>query len=528
MTEEKKRELLEEGLKHLGTPVTQELRRFAESALRGYLWRGKKEKRHIRRYMCSLCGAEFESDDRYPDDIYNEFEIKESLRHNDVINCPNCEREVRVYDAWRNVNILVPMFAEQRRKSAEEPDKLVAVGAKVYTRYDEAWTIATPDIRVFSFAVMTYGRKGQRYITDGLGYRAAYDLANLDNGFAGSRRVQDEESVRNAICGTPFERICSLELIDSLLMRGDSPLMRISRLARCPQAEYMVKLGFTALVKEMLVSPYYTAHSINWQGRNAEEVFGTDMSTVRALRAYGKDLTDRDYRAFCQLSRLVTGWPVCRRMEIIDELGLTYTIEAIKKECEIRQYRVADELKYLRRQRARARQIRWHDLYDYWAQCDHLGVAGSDYRTRHPKDLHEAHVEFGKRIKYLENQAHDDAIEYLAEEYDRIYGFEFGGMILRCAKSSREIIDEGTALSHCVGGYVGQYADGNTLIMVLRRAEKPDKPWHTVEMTPEGRLVQCRGYRNQTGPEDRPLIDLFWAAWREEMERRRNPHAKTA
>lgn len=72
MTEEKKRELLEEGLKHLGTPVTQELRRFAESALRGYLWRGKKEKRHIRRYMCSLCGAEFESDDRYPDDIYKE------------------------------------------------------------------------------------------------------------------------------------------------------------------------------------------------------------------------------------------------------------------------------------------------------------------------------------------------------------------------------------------------------------------------------------------------------------------------
>lgn len=529
MTEEKKTKLLRDGLKHLGEPVTKELRQFAERALQGFLWRGKKEKRHIRRYMCSLCGAEFESDDRYPDDIYNEFEIKEGLKHGDTISYPNCEREIRVYDAWRNVRILGPMFIEQWRKSAADPEKLVAVGARVWTRYDEAWTVAAPEIRAASFAVMTYGRKGQRYITDGLGYRAAYDMADLSNGFVGSRWVLDDESVSSAIRGTPFERICSNGIIASMLMRSGSPLMRVSMLARCPQAEYMVKLGFTGLVKELLVSPYYhTAHSINWQGRNAEEVFGTDLATIRALRAYGSDLTDRGYAAFLKLSKAVPGWPVSLRMEMLDQLNLSYQLDDMIEDCEVRQYRAADELKYLRRQKSRAPQIRWHDLHDYWEQCDQLGVAGSDYRTRHPKDLHEAHTEFTKRIKYLENKAHDDAIEYLAAEYDGIYGFEFGGMVLRCAKSSREIIDEGTALSHCVGGYVRRYAEGDTLIMVLRRAENPDKPWHTVEMTPEGRLVQCRGYRNQTGPEDRPLIDLFWAAWREEMERRRNPRAKTA
>lgn len=528
MTEEKKRELLEEGLKHLGTPVTQELKRFAESQLRGYLWRGKKEKRHIRRYMCSLCGAEFESDDRYPDDIYNEFEIKEGLKHNERISCPKCERELWVYDAWRPVNTLVPMFVEQWRKSNEDPNKLVAVGARVWTRYDEAWTLAAPEISVSSFAVMTYGRKGQRYITDGLGYRAAYDMADLSNGFVGSRWVLDDDSVNEAVQGTPFERICSDGIIASMLMNGGSPLMKISRLARCPQAEYMVKLGFTAMVKEMLSSPYYTAHSINWQGRNAEEVFGTDMATIRALRAYGNDLTDGDYRAFLKLSRAVPGWPVSLRMEMLDALGIRYRIDDITEECKVRQYRVADELKYLRRQKAHARHIGWHDLHDFWAQCDQLGVAGSDYRTRHPKDLHEAHAEFSRRIKYLENKANDDAIEYIAGEYDQIYGFSCGGMTIRCAKSSREVIDEGTALHHCVGGYVKKYASGDTLIMVLRRDEEPDKPWHTVELTPEGRMVQCRGDHNQTAKEDKPLIELFWGAWKEEMERRRRMRAKTA
>ena len=34
-----------------------------------------------------------------------------------------------------------------------------------------------------------------------------------------------------------------------------------------------------------------------------------------------------------------------------------------------------------------------------------------------------------------------------------------------------EIIDEGTALHHCVGGYVKRYADGWTILCALRRID---------------------------------------------------------
>ena len=89
-------------------------------------------------------------------------------------------------------------------------------------------------------------------------------------------------------------------------------------------------------------------------------------------------------------------------------------------------------------------------------------------------------------------------------------------------------IREGQVLSHCVGGYVERYAAGKTVICVLRRTVEPDAPWRTVEITPEGRVVQDRGYRNDgvsgiaVDDKYRMLLDMFWAAWRERSKKQWN------
>ena len=78
----------------------------------------------------------------------------------------------------------------------------------------------------------------------------------------------------------------------------------------------------------------------------------------------------------------------------------------------------------------------------------------------------------------------------------------------------QEIIDEGKALCHCVGGYAERHAKGKLHIMFIRKADKPDVPFYTVEVDLFGKIVQVRGQRNcKTTPE----VDAFIEAYKEHL-----------
>ena len=101
--------------------------------------------------------------------------------------------------------------------------------------------------------------------------------------------------------------------------------------------------------------------------------------------------------------------------------------------------------------------------------------------------------------------------------------------MLRPLKDTAEVIREGTALHHCVGSYAQRYAEGQTVLCCLRRASAPDTPLYTVEFTPAGKRVQCRGDHNQTAREDEPVLEQFWAAFdRHIMKRAAKAERKTA
>lgn len=51
-----------------------------------------------------------------------------------------------------------------------------------------------------------------------------------------------------------------------------------------------------------------------------------------------------------------------------------------------------------------------------------------------------------------------------------------------CPKQANDLVDEGKALHHCVGGYIDSVAEGRSLIVFVRRVEEPKKPYVTVEV----------------------------------------------
>ena len=69
-------------------------------------------------------------------------------------------------------------------------------------------------------------------------------------------------------------------------------------------------------------------------------------------------------------------------------------------------------------------------------------------------------------------------------------------LILMPRDLADEIVDEGKALKHCVGGYADRHVNGRTVILFLRRRDRPHTPLATIEMN-GNRIVQVHGYRNE-------------------------------
>lgn len=168
-------------------------------------------------------------------------------------------------------------------------------------------------------------------------------------------------------------------------------------------------------------------------------------------------------------------------------------------------------------------------LLDYWDMAARLGRRLEDPRLRWPADLPAAHDEASAGLR--ERQKEDRAIQFrLRRKQLWRYCWRYKGLLIRPAKSQRELTEEGDALRHCVSSYGKRHAAGDTAIFFIRRASAPGKPYFTLELDERTLEVrQNRGYRNCART---PEVQEFEAAWLEWLRagcpRERNRHSGVA
>lgn len=68
--------------------------------------------------------------------------------------------------------------------------------------------------------------------------------------------------------------------------------------------------------------------------------------------------------------------------------------------------------------------------------------------------------------------------------------------MMRVVRKPGELVVEGTALHHCVGGFDWTIINGNEVIVFLRRLESPDTSWYTVDVTRDKVVRQIHGVCN--------------------------------
>lgn len=164
-------------------------------------------------------------------------------------------------------------------------------------------------------------------------------------------------------------------------------------------------------------------------------------------------------------------------------------------------------------------------LRDYWTMLEK--VYGSyPEELRYPKDLVKAHDDVQKRVREKECEALRAKFLKRYAELDRLSMQDEGlGLMIRPCKTQMEMIEEGKFLHHCVGSYANRHANGSTAIFFIRKIEKPDEPFYTLEYK-DDRVDQNRGMKNADRTEEVKDFEQKWLKYIEKIKAKGETNGK--
>lgn len=130
---------------------------------------------------------------------------------------------------------------------------------------------------------------------------------------------------------------------------------------------------------------------------------------------------------------------------------------------------------------------------------------------KYPKFLRSNHdiiaVEFNKHKREIDEVKFQQRVNLLLEYFNEKENF-----CVIVPKSSRDVVDEGKQMSHCVGGYIDRIISGDTKIMFMRKFDEKHRSWITLECR-DGVLIQAKGHANRNITSDeRKLIEKYCKA----------------
>ena len=466
----------------------------------------------------------------HPDLVYwkkseHREEVRCNWRHGDFGVCPRCGALVE----YRSANISRRYLADvvllcRYDRSRADPDTLVmtlwrgVVGWCVWN----PWTDRQPpvDVELMEVCLMRRGSAGERWtaeakydpdrktwrevLTRRRECKSGYVPASAVFPYTHARDVWilDEQSLQTAISG--------LQIADTLAaFRGKydaytywDEIDLINGILRWPCVEYLCKLGYTGLARNVI--RHEAGRTLNLKGKTAQAVLRVNGDTWGWIK--GKKIPLTLYLLDALHAR--------------DRLGLRLGNDCV---LELTDRTLIDAQKFLR-EVARAlppgkaekavkyvlkRHVNFTFYLDHLDMMQQLDMDMSDDAMTMPADFQEIHGRLGQRMAAMANRAEDRKVQKRLEKLG-MYWFSALGLTLRPLVSLAEVNAEGAALRHCVATYGQRYAAGGTVLLCLRRDEALTTPWHTVEFSTAGRMIQCRGDHNKTDPDDEPLIEAFW------------------
>lgn len=295
---------------------------------------------------------------------------------------------------------------------------------------------------------------------------------------------------------------------------------------RIPQLEQLAKAHLPALVTECMRAYYNFEEAFkNPQSGSLLKLLGIDSQQLKRLR---KNRGGRNFLAWLQFEK-VTG--KC----LADETIAWFCKEDIlpdRLKFITDRMSVVQIFNYIRRQmretgmKSREVLTTWSD---YLSMACRLKMDVNDaivYRVRKLRQRHDELVELcGQKElalragEILEKYPH---IEDIYQEVKEVYGYTGEDYTVIVPSRIEEIMDEGEKLHHCVGSsdrYWERIERRESYVLFLRRASKPDAPYYTLEVEPDGTVRQKRTMYDRQ-KEDIKDAEKFLREWQKVISKR--------
>ena len=267
------------------------------------------------------------------------------------------------------------------------------------------------------------------------------------------------------------------------------PVTYLCKYARTPSLEMMLKFGGTEFVSDYIYECNKNSRLINWKAKSPDKFFRLSKQEAKIYIANG---CDKDVLQLHREAR-AERFTIVECIEYLRDFYL-HNFADIRKCAKDNGITVRQLLKYLRKQRME--NDIWHIYSDYLRFAEELKYDLSVHNVRYPKELVKAHDRASKAYSKIEKQIEMD--KYLKEikERETRYNFALGNYTIFIPEDPSDIVKEGKALHHCVGGYLDRHIDGKLTILFMRHITDWNVPLYTIEMR-DGKLQQVQGYNNK-------------------------------
>ena len=314
--------------------------------------------------------------------------------------------------------------------------------------------------------------------------------------------------------GKGFMRWCGL---DKLHIASDDFIELLTAACFYPrQIEWLVKLGLGEAVEDLVGRGVKNAALIRWEAEKPkdflrctrQEVLDVteDKSIHRPLDVLKLYVLQKDKPAKMTLESAAFFTEACHGEPQRQMLNLLVQ----------RGVHAEKMMRYLQQAGAVATEEKGRPVSDseivrlYMDYLDAARNCGMDVENPvifMPRDLIEKHDRVTaawsaiqrQRRKAVQAEADRKAAEAYRKRLHTLcekYLFWTDDFLIRAPVNADEIVDEGKALKHCVGGYADRHLSGATTILFLRRRGRPGVPLATIEMAGNS-IMQVHGYRNE-------------------------------
>jgi hypothetical protein len=454
-------------------------------------------------------------------------EPEQVLTHGQIAACPHCLSACKVKAAGRgHLHLVDQTYFVYYDKAPNNPDGIVAHGIHAIRDYSGDYRNVETQFYVLAYYVFEPGHAAmmaeKSYWSEENGNwirtyawavcATVYPLPKFyQSGFPTSYSVG---SIRAAVADTPF-RWCCWEQYKLLDMTEFFALA-----ARYKCVEYLAKLGYRHLIVNKIERQVAFPQNINWRGKNILAVLKITKPELNEIRSQQATVTYE----FLEVMRRIRekGW----KLSAQEAVSLTKdfydpwkfeTLSEFLNKSPVKKFPIRKILAYLDKQFRRDREhysdkhgvvITWRDYLED-AKRNRMDLK-SDH-VLFPKSVYSIHQHMIEQAKIKVDAKLNAQIAGRLEDLTKRYYLEFAGLIIRPAKDTLELIREGEALHHCVGSYGRSYAEGKTVILLVRKASEPDKPYYTIEVRPGDKAAfQVQGkYHKEPGPDVAELMTAF-------------------